>query len=120
MYVDRDPDGKIVGRFTVQQRADQEHLDDEAIVVEMADATKYPPPRIVVSRLRVKLELAERGLLAKVDDAVQAAGETPLLYWREATSFESDHPLVLKIGGALGLSDSDIRALFEAAATRDA
>lgn len=79
-----------------------------------------PPPRIIVSRLRFKLELLERGLLANVDAAVAAAGATAQLYWAEAIEIESDHPLVQSIAQALQLSPSTLRAIFEAARDRDA
>jgi hypothetical protein len=74
----------------------------------------------VVSRLRLKLELAERGLLASVEAAVSAAGATAQLYWADATVFESNHALVAAIGAAIGLDAAGIRALFEAAASREA
>jgi len=90
--------------------------DDPELVAFYAAA--YPPRPLEVSRLRLKLELVARGLLDAVDAAVEAAGATPRLYWAEATQFESDHPLVLQIGQAVGLSPADIRGLFEQAATR--
>ena len=73
-----------------------------------------------MSRLRLKLELAERGLLANVEAAVQAGGALPQLYWAEATTFESNHPLVAQIGAAIGLTGEQIKALFKAAAEREA
>lgn len=85
-----------------------------------------PPPPVVepssygVSRLRLKLELAERGLLGNVEAAVQAGGTVPQLYWAEATTFESNHPLVAQIGAAIGLTGEQIKALFKAAAEREA
>lgn len=84
------------------------------------DAELAKPARVTVSRLRLKLELIERDLLAKVEQAVQAAGATPQLYWAEATEFESDHRLVQQIGAVIGLSAGDIAAMFRAAATRAA
>lgn len=75
---------------------------------------------VSVSRLRLKLELAERGLLGNVEAAVQAGGAVPQLYWAEATTFESNHPLVAQIGAAIGLSGDEIKALFKAAAEREA
>jgi len=78
------------------------------------------PASYAVSRLRLKLELAERGLLANVETAVQAGGTVPQIYWAEATTFESNHPLVAQIGAAIGLDAAGIKALFKAAAERDA
>lgn len=83
-------------------------------------APELPPAAISVSRLRLKLELAERELLDDIDAAVTAAGVMAQLYWAEATQFESDHALVAAIGGAIGLSSAQIRELFEAARDREA
>jgi hypothetical protein len=74
-----------------------------------------PPPRIVVSRLRLKLALIAAGKLADVETAVMRAGATAMLYWTEATDFESDHRLVAQIGAALGMTADEIYALFVAA-----
>lgn len=80
--------------------------------------------RITVSRLRFKLELAERDLLPGVDGTIAtlpgAQGDTARLYWAEATEFESDHALVLSIGALLDppLSPTEIREMFEAARDR--
>ena len=38
-----------------------------------------------------------------------------MLYWTEATDFESDHRLVAQIGAALGMTADEIYALFVAA-----
>lgn len=83
---------------------------------------EVPPPLvpIIVSRLRLKLELADRNLLATVDAAVQAAGATATLYWSDAVEFESTHPLVAAIGAAVGLNSDGIGDLFAAARDRDA
>lgn len=85
------------------------------------DAADPDPERVYsVSRLRLKLELADRGLLANVETAVQAGGALPRIYWAEATNFESNHPLVAQIGAAIGLTGEQIKALFKAAAEREA
>jgi hypothetical protein len=119
-FVCRDENGWITGHYAVAQHDGQQEMEDDALAAELADAARRAPARLTVSRLRLKLELAARGLLPEVDQAVQAAGAVPQIYWAEATEFESDHPLVLQIGTALGLSPPDVRALFEAAATREA
>jgi hypothetical protein len=89
------------------------------------DPNPHPDPEpytgpITVSRLRLKLELAERGLLDDGDAAVAASGGVAPLYWANATTFESDHPLSIAIGRRVGLSAAQVRALFQAAAERDA
>lgn len=90
-------------------------LVDGVVVV---DPARLPP--VNASRLRIKLELAERGKLAEVEAAVAQAGATAALYWAEAAEFESGHPLVAAIGQAIGLDAAGIRDLFIAARDRDA
>lgn len=90
-------------------------LVDGVVVV---DPNALPP--VVVRRLRVKLELADRNKLAAVEAAVAQAGTIAQLYWNEAAEFESDHPLVMQIGQAIGLDVAGIRELFIAARDRTA
>jgi hypothetical protein len=101
-----------------RDRSQREAWVDIGTAVTVDPAKVAPPQPITVSRLRFKLELADRGLLAQVEAAVAAAGTLPGIYWAEATEFVSDHALVLSIGAALELSPAEIRALFEAAAAR--
>jgi hypothetical protein len=118
MFVDR-TNGAVTGLFAARQYAGQEELpDDHADVAAFREARSSFP--VVASRLRLKLELAERGLLAGVTAAVNAGGTLPQMYWAEAAVFESNHPLVAQIGAAIGLNDQQITALFKAAASRDA
>jgi hypothetical protein len=119
-YVHRRPDGSIASIHAEAQPGytDPAPLaDDHASIVAFLEAARPP---VVVSRLRLKLELAERGLLDDVEAAVQAAGATPQMYWAEATQFESNHALVAQIGAAVGLDAGEIRELFQAAVSRDA
>lgn len=120
-YIHRRDDGSIASAHEEPQDGYAvEALNDETDA-EIQDffASVYAGP-ISVSRLRLKLELSERGLLADVEAAVQAGGTLPQLYWAEATNFESDHPLVLQIGTAIGLDRAQILVLFKAAAERAA
>jgi hypothetical protein len=119
-FVSRRSDGAIASAHQEpEEDAAMERVaaDDPEVVAFFAKA--YPPRPITVSRLRLKLELADRGLLTDVGQAVHAAGAAPQIYWAEASEFESDHPLMLQIGMRLGLSSSYIREIFEAAGRRD-
>jgi hypothetical protein len=118
MFVDR-TNGAVTAIYASRQSDGQEQVaDDHADVVAFRASLASPP--IAVSRLRLKLELAERGLLAGVTAAVNAGGTLPQMYWAEATTFESNHPLVAQIGAAIGLTTQQIAALFKAASERDA
>ena len=78
-----------------------------------AEIARLSVPKIVVSRLRLKLQLITIGKLSDVEAAVTQAGATAQLYWAEAGEFESDHPLVAQIGAAIGLNKAAIQKLFE-------
>lgn len=77
-----------------------------------------PAPSISVSRLRMKLALKELDLLTTVEAVVAAAGELAQIYWAEATEFERDHPMVVNLGAAAGLTSEEIDNIFINAATR--
>lgn len=118
-FVSRRADGAIASAHEEpEEDAAMERLaaEDPELVAFFARA--YPLKPIVVSRLRLKLELLERGLLDKVAAAVNAAGPVAMLYWAEAFEIESDHALVGQIGAAIGLKPDELRALFAAAAAR--
>lgn len=118
MFVDR-TNGTVSAVYAVQQYDGQEELADDHADIAAFRAARVARP-ITISRLRFKLELADRGLLSTVEAAVNAAGAVPKLYWAEATEFESNHPLVAQIGTAIGLTNEQIAAMFKAAAERDA
>ena len=119
-HVHRREDGSIASAHGEPLPGYAEEVLDDAADAELQAFFAAASGPVSVSRLRLKLELAERGLLASVEAAVQAGGTLPRLYWAEATNFESNHPLVAQIGAAVGLSGNDIRALFKAAAEREA
>lgn len=124
------PQDKSTWRISFKSEAtDQQRAAAAAVLASFdvaAEIARQALPRIAVSRLRFKLELAERGLLPAVNGTIAAlpgaSGDTARLYWTEATEFESDHALVLSIGGMLDppLSPSEIRVMFEAARDRAA
>jgi hypothetical protein len=117
MFVDR-INGAVSALCAVRQYPGQEELPDDHADIAAFRVSRKPP--IVISRLRFKLELADRGLLATVAAAVNAAGSVAQLYWAEAAEFESNHPLVAQIGAAIGLTNAQILEMFQAAAERDA
>ena len=119
MFVDR-TNGVITGAFNVAQHDGQEELPDDAAELVAFSSRITEPSSYNVSRLRLKLELASRGLLGSVEAAVKAGGAVPQMYWADATTFESNHPLVAQIGAAIGLTGEQIKALFKAASERDA
>jgi hypothetical protein len=126
VFVVRNEDGSIRSYGSTRPMGSCEALYGDDPDVQAHLNRPRDAGRIIVSRLRFKLELAERGLLPGVDGTIAALpgaqGDTARLYWAEATEFESDHPLVLSIGALLDppLSPSEIRVMFEAARDRAA
>jgi len=53
--------------------------------------------------------------IASIEDA--AAREVAMIEWEYSTTYERTHPLIAQVGGALGLSETQIDALWENAAT---
>ncbi len=77
-----------------------------------------PVVLISVSRLRMKLALKDLDLLTTVEAVVASAGELAQIYWTESTMFERNHPMVVNLGAAAGLTPQEIDDIFINAATR--
>jgi hypothetical protein len=79
-----------------------------------------PPPPVpdAVTPAQAKLALHAAGLLDAAEVAVATAGVEAQIYWTSALTFERQHPLILSIGAALGLTEAQIDDLFRDAATR--
>lgn len=118
MFVDR-VNGAVSAVYATRQRPGQEELSESHADIVAFRAARAARP-ITISRLRFKLELADRNLLSTVETAVNAAGSVAKLYWAEATVFESNHPLVAQIGTAIGLTTEQVTGIFRAAAEREA
>ncbi|MEY9100476.1 hypothetical protein ABIA24_003385 [Sinorhizobium fredii] len=76
-------------------------------------------PRLTARQFR--LGLVGAGLTpAQVSAVIEAmpagqAKETALIEWEYATTFNRTHPLIASVGGALGLTDEQIDAMWAAA-----
>lgn len=84
---------------------------------EEVEYTPAPPisPEVVTIR-QAKLALLAGGLLDEANAAVAAAGQAAQIEWEYATEVRRDSPLVAGIGPVLGLTESQIDALFITAA----
>ena len=71
--------------------------------------------RISVTPRQIRQALNAAGLRASVEAAVTAADQDTRDWWEFATSFESDHPVLLAMAGALGMSAEQVRQVFEIA-----
>jgi hypothetical protein len=78
-----------------------------------------PDPIVVpgqVSKMQACLALHAAGLLDDVEAAVAGAGGTTAIYWANASYLHRDHPVVLGLATALGLTSAQVDDLFVAAA----
>lgn len=73
-----------------------------------------------VTRRQARLALLGAGLLDDAEAALNNLDEpqrtAALIEWQDASVFQRDHPLIAAIGGALGLSESQVDDLFTQAA----
>lgn len=76
-----------------------------------------PPPAIpqIVSRMQAKMALNNAGLLSSVESAVAVADVATQIYWAEASEFHRDHPTLIAMTQALGMSSDQVDDLFTAA-----
>ena len=82
---------------------------------EVAD----PPPPVpaLVSRMQAKRALLDSGLLPTVEAAIAASDDAALqLYWAEASDFHRDHPALIAMTAALGMTSGQVDDLFISAA----
>lgn len=69
-----------------------------------------------VTPKQARLVLSQAGLLPQVNAMVRAADEATQITWDYALTINRDDPLIIQMGTALGLSDTDIDNLFVQAA----
>jgi hypothetical protein len=86
--------------------------------------TPEPPPTPipqVVTMRQARLALLQQGLLANIQAAIDSLDEPAKsgasIEWEYSQTVERTRPFVLTLGEALGLTDDDLDALFELAAT---
>jgi hypothetical protein len=76
---------------------------------------------MVVTMRQARLALLQQGLLASIQPAIDALDEPHRsganIEWEYSQTVERTRPFVLTLGEALGLTDDDLDALFELAAT---
>ncbi len=82
--------------------------------------TPYVPVPSSVTKRQAKLALLEAGLFYQVEQTI-AAMPSPMkdvasIEWNDALTFERASPWIANLGGALGLTDAQIDALFIAGA----
>ena len=89
---------------------------------QLVRAPLPPPPVPSLTARQLRLWLLAAGITPAAIDAQVDAMSDPAaqararVEWEYATEYKHDHPLVLQIGAALGLSQVQIDAAFRAAA----
>ena len=83
-----------------------------------------PPPMPTITRRQLRLALLGLGLTgAQVEEKISAMPGTPaereaaLIEWQHGDRFRRDHPLVVALGAALGLTEAQIDDAWLHAAT---
>lgn len=92
-------------------------LAPDGSIIEVIPADPLPVPA-VVTRRQARLALHAASLLTDAEIAIVSAGPEAQVEWEDAREIHRDHPLLLLIGGALGLSPAAIDELFQDAAAR--
>lgn len=88
---------------------------------ELTIAPYMPPPVLPVTQVsmrQARLALLAADLLDDVEVMMSEADRAVRIEWEYATVVDRNSPLVVAIGGSLGLTDAQIDALFADAATR--
>ena len=74
------------------------------------------PRRITVSAWQIRKGLNQLGLRDQVEAAVAASNSRDLSDgWQHAVEFESDNAFVVAMAASLGMTNAEMRALFELA-----
>lgn len=87
-----------------------------ALVLDPPAPVQVIPTEVTMRQAR--LALLDAGLLSAVNAAVAAADEQTQISWEFSSMVERDNPLVATLTAALGLSESQLNALFLAASQK--
>jgi len=80
------------------------------VVVDIAPPTFEP-----VTRAQLRLALDAAGLTAGVEAAIAAGPAALRIMWEDSQNYHRHHPMVLGAQQALGKSDAELDALWQAA-----
>jgi hypothetical protein len=89
---------------------------EEGNIPEPADP--IPEPILIATKYKFRLALLELGLLDDIEAFVAATEDRRIkIAWQYADVYQSDDPLAVGLGYALGKTDAEIQAVFELANT---
>jgi hypothetical protein len=124
------------GTFVIEQNGYPYHVvQDDPLYSEVAQAAQGielppevqpEPPRFVmptITAAQLRLALLGMGITAAMVEAAidampgaEAQREAARIQWEYATSYQRDHPLVVALGAALGLTEAQIDNAWRGAA----
>lgn len=121
-YVQRDGAGVIIGLYANFQEGLAEEVlsDDNPEVVAFLN-----PPEVLqpITKRQLRLTLVRNGIsLATVDAAIASmpdgiAKQEAQIEWDDASTFNRNHPTLLLIASALGLTEAQVDAMWRYAVT---
>ncbi len=118
-YVER-TDGLITGTYAVLQSGyAEEFVADDA--PELLDFLHRATPAPPITRRQLRLTLVRNGVsLSSVEAAIASmpdglGKEEAQIEWADASTFSRLHPTLLLIAAALGLTETQIDAMWEEA-----
>lgn len=104
------PDGEAVASYALT-------VTDGVIGIAATFGPIPPAPvPVEVSRGQAKQALLASGQLDQVEAAIAGASRQVQIYWSDFPTFHRDHPTLLTMAAALGMSSDDVDNLFRAAA----
>lgn len=120
-YVER-TDGAITGAYAMLQSGYAEEFvaDDNAELVAFINREPPSPP---ITRRQLRLTLVRNGIsLTDVEAAIASipdglAKEEARIEWADASTFDREHPTLLLIAAALGLTEAQVDAMWAEAVT---
>ncbi|MGL4678315.1 MAG: hypothetical protein ACRCWC_02925 [Plesiomonas shigelloides] len=97
--------------------------NDDVMVgcVVSSEPPPAPPvitPPIIVSPRQIRQALTQLNLRTQVEAIVASGDQDTKDWWEFATSVEQNHPMVLAMATALGVTDEQRQVLFDLAASK--
>lgn len=105
------PEGLLLD--LVPDEAEEGDTWSEGVLTKKAFVFDFDP----ITPRQIRLTLLEAGLLDQVQPAIDGIEDPAIrtatqIEWEYATQYERDNMMIAAIGGALGLTDEDINALW--------
>lgn len=121
-FVQRDAAGHVCGLYALFQKGIAEELleEDNPEVLSFLNSRKELPP---LTRRQLRLTLVRSGIsLSLVEAAISSmpdglGKEEAQIEWADASTFNRNHPTLLLIAGALGLTEEQVDAMWREAVT---